>query len=234
MARRGHALQLTAHDASAAVEIRSRGYHRRMTLHRHLACAALAATTALPAAAQNAVTVYGGARSGNGFRQVASPNEAVDMRSSAAGSVAIEWPYDASRQLQLLGSHQRTRLDLGPTATPGAPAELPLQVSYLHIGGLNFFEGDVGRGPYVAGGLGITVLNPRLQGTSSRVRASMNVGIGYQWPLGRSFAVRTELRGYATLIRSSGSFFCSGGCVVTIKGDTLTQVEAMAGLTLAF
>jgi len=28
--------------------------------------------------------------------------------------------------------------------------------------------------------------------------------------------------------------FCSGGCVVAIKGDGLTQVEGLIGLSLAF
>ena len=42
------------------------------------------------------------------------------------------------------------------------------------------------------------------------------------------------MRGYLTLIDSQGSFFCSGGCVVQIKGDAMTQFEGMAGLTLQF
>jgi len=182
------------------------------------------------AGAQSSITLFGGARSGNGFEQ-GSASAPIDMRSSGAASLAVGWPYDSSRTLQLFLSHQRTRLNLGAAATPG---ELPLQVSYLHLGGVNFFDSPVGRGPYLAGGLGLTVFDPRLQGTSSRVRASLSAGIGYEWPLARALSLRAELRGYATLVNSNGSFFCSGGCVVSIKGDTLTQVEAMAGLTFGF
>jgi hypothetical protein len=224
---------------------RSRRYHRRMNARASItslagrlaaqlaAPMAIAATlgAALPADAQNAVTAYGGYRSGNGFRQSTSPNAPIEMRSNGAISAAVEWPYDSSRQLQLFVSHQRTRLEFGASATP---REMPLRLTYVHLGGLNFFDGQVGRGPYVAGGLGVTLMNPSLEGTSSRVRASMNVGLGYQWPLGRAVALRTELRGYATLIHSNGSFFCSGGCVVTIKGDTLTQVEGLVGLSFGF
>ena len=43
-----------------------------------------------------------------------------------------------------------------------------------------------------------------------------------------------EVRGYATLINSSGGFFCSGGCVVAIKGDSLQQVDALIGLSYRF
>jgi hypothetical protein len=192
--------------------------------------AAAALVVALPAQAQSGITVYGGYRAGSGFRQAGSTDASIDMDSRAAVSVALDWPYDTARQLQLLVSHQRTELNnLGAT-----PNRMPLRVSYVHLGGLNFFEGQVGRGPYVAGGVGITHLSPDLNGTSSRVRASLNAGLGYQWPISQSLAVRTELRGYVTLIKSSGSFFCSGGCVVQIKGDTLTQVEGMVGLTFAF
>jgi hypothetical protein len=28
--------------------------------------------------------------------------------------------------------------------------------------------------------------------------------------------------------------FCSGGCVVQLKGDTLTQVDVLAGITARF
>ena len=200
-------------------------------------CLPLAAALILSAGAahaQSAITLYGGARAGSGFEQATTPPADADLRSSGALSVGVDWPYDGARLFQLLLSHQRTTLELAPTSTPGSPSEMPLRISYLHFGGLNYFQGQVNQGPYVAGGLGLTYLSPNLQGTSSHVRASMNVGIGYQFPLGKSLALRTELRGYLTLIDSQGSFFCSGGCVVQIKGDTMTQVEGMAGLTLQF
>ena len=62
--------------------------------------ALLAGTTAVQA--QKAVTVYGGARAGSGFEQATSPSADADLRSSGAVSLAFDWPYDASRQLQLL------------------------------------------------------------------------------------------------------------------------------------
>jgi len=86
----------------------------------------------------------------------------------------------------------------------------------------------------MVGGLGATFLDPKFQGTSSVVRPSMNVGLGYQWPLGPTAALRTELRGYITVINSSSSLFCSGGCVVTISGNTMTQFEGMVGLSFGF
>jgi hypothetical protein len=62
----------------------------------------------------------------------------------------------------------------------------------------------------------------------------MNLGLGYQWPLAGALSLRMELRGYFTLINSRSSLFCSGGCVVVIKGDSLAQAEALLGLSFAF
>ena len=210
-----------------------RGYHRRMPRPPLAALAAALLAPALPAHAQSAITLYAGLRTGSGFEQVNPPNNAVDMQNTAAGSVGVEWGGGA-RPFQLLFSYQRTKLELGQSSTPGTPTEMPLQVSYLHIGGLNYFDGGPGRGPYVVGGLGATFLNPTLSGTSSRVRPSMNVGLGYQWPLSPTVALRSELRAYLTAINSSGSFFCSGGCVVQIQSTLMAQYEAMIGVSFGF
>lgn len=196
---------------------------------RTLILAAVAASAAVPATAQNALTVYGGWRGGGSFNSSTSPESSATLRSSFAGSASLDWGLDAARQVQLFGSYQSTELP----AFGGMPA-LPMRVAYLQLGGTNFFEGQIGRGPYVVGGLGATWLSPDQNGLSSEVRPSMNLGIGYQWPLAPSVALRFELRGYLTLIDSSGNLFCSGGCVVSIKGDLMTQGEAMVGLSFGF
>ncbi len=191
--------------------------------------ALMALATALPAAAQNAITFYGGYRGGGSFQQDTSPFDTVSLKSSASGSIALDFGLDAMRQVQIFASYQSTELE----ATATTPA-VPMTVSYLHLGGTNYFEGAVGRGAYVVGGLGVTRLAPGLSGLSAEIRPSLNLGVGYQWPIAGALSLRAELRGYFTLINSSGGLFCSGGCVVAIKGDGLTQVEGLLGLNLAF
>jgi hypothetical protein len=44
-------------------------------------------------------------------------------------------------------------------------------------------------------------------------------------------SLRLQLRGYFTLVNSDSRLFCSGGCVVSINGDGLTQAEALVGLS---
>jgi len=182
----------------------------------------------------NAVTLYGAYRSGGSFTDTTS-QQSLDLASSAAGAISVDFALDASRQVQWYLSHQRTELDLSAASTSAStPNPMPLQLTYLHLGGTNFFEGSLGKGPYVVGGLGLTLFTPGLDGLSNEVRPSMNLGLGYQWPLGQRIALRAEVRGYVTLVNSGGGFFCSGGCVVSIQGDTLTQGEVQLGLSFGF
>jgi hypothetical protein len=201
---------------------------RRMKLIASALCTA-AWLAAAPAAAQYSLAAYGGWRGGGGLEQDSSPFASIDMKSSASGALAFSFAVDAARQGQVLLSYQSTDLEASST-TP----ELPLKVGYLHFGGTNYFEGAIGRGPYVAAGIGITWMSPNLSGLSSEVRPSLNLGLGYEWPITGALSLKAELRGYFTLINSSSALFCSGGCVVAIKGDGFTQVEGLLGLSLAF
>lgn len=198
-----------------------------------LAAAAWLAAAA-PAFADAGLVLQAGMRAGSGFRSANGGDESLQLRSSGTASLALEWTYDERRLWQIVASHQRTRLALGPAAAPGSAQQLPLQLTHLHAGGVNYFDGPVGSGPYVVGGIGLTQLSPRLPGTSTKTRASMNLGVGHEWALAKSLSLRLELRAYVVAIGSEGAFFCSGGCTVAIRADTLTQAEATVGLRLGF
>ncbi len=132
----------------------------------------------------------------------------VKLDSGAAGSLSFDWLLADGRQAQVFYSYQRSAL---PGSVANGTGDIAINISYLHLGGRVFFEGtDIESGSYLVGGLGITHLAPSLHGLSSEVRPSMNLGLGYQWMLSKKVALRTEVRGYLTLIHSSGGFFCSG------------------------
>jgi hypothetical protein len=200
-----------------------------MKIQSLAASALLTLAVAGPAAAQNSLALYGGYRGGGSFEQETSPFASIDMKSSASGAAAFNFAVDGMRQGQVFVSYQSTDIE----ASSNTP-KVPLSVTYLHFGGTNYFEGAIGRGAYVAGGIGATWLSPNLNGLSSEVRPSLNLGLGYEWPITGALSFKAEIRGYFTLINSNSSMFCSGGCVVSIKGDGLTQVEGLVGLNLAF
>ena len=184
------------------------------------------------ATAENSFTALGGWRaSGTLEDSVAQRN--VRLRDSAAFSAALDLSFDETRQLELFASHQSTSLAVTPIGST-TTMRLPVKISYFHFGGTNYFDGPAGVGPFVAGGLGLTRLAPGLDGFESETKASLSLALGYSLPLGRYAALRVEGRGYWTLINSSGNLFCSGGCTITIKGDTLQQIEMLVGVSARF
>ena len=188
--------------------------------------------SAAAASAQGVITLYGGARGGGEFDDASGNGDIFKLKNGAAWSASVDWPLDDGRQGQLFYSYQRSAL---PGKAFGQPADVAVNISYLHLGGRVFFDGDArSGGGYVVGGLGATFFSPGLGGLSDEVRPSANAGIGWEWPLARNVAVRAELRGYASLINSSGQFFCSGGCVVSIRGTTVGQAEGMVGVSIGF
>ena len=183
--------------------------------------------------AGGAATIYGGYRGGGGFSDSVT-GQSIDVKDSGTVSASLDFPLDATRQWQIFVSYQRSEFESGTQSPTASLNGQSMSVSYFHVGGTSFFQGQVGKGPYLVGGLGATLFKPSLNGYSSEWRPSMNIGIGYEWPLGQNVALRAELRGYVTLVNSSSDLFCSGGCVVSIKGDTFTQGEAMVGLSARF
>ena len=215
------------HPMSAALT--ASAFHRALV---RFAVAAGLVIASSATAAQGAVTLYGGARAGGEFVDQNAGDATVKLDSGAAGSLSFEWLLADGRQAQLFYSFQRSAL---PGSVQGGTGDVAVNISYLHAGGRVYFEGNYDEsGSYLVGGLGITHLSPRPDGLSSEVRPSMNLGLGYQWMLSKQLALRTEVRGYVTLVNSSGGFFCSGGCVVAIRGDTMLQVEGMLGLSYGF
>ena len=203
-----------------------------MALVRSMIAAGLVLASAT-AFAQGALTLYGGVRGGGDFTDQNANDASVNLKSSGAAALSYDWVLDDGRQAQVFYSFQRSAL---PGSVANRTSDIALNVGYLHIGGRVFFDGTlVMSGGYLVGGLGITHFAPSLDGLSSEVRPSMNVGLGHQWMVAKQLALRTEVRGYLTLINSNGGFFCSGGaCIVKIRGDTLLQVEGLLGLSYAF
>ena len=198
---------------------------------------ALAAGSSVAQAKDNALTLYAAYRDGGSFTDVNSGNK-LHIEASSAGSFSLDLRLDASRQLQFFVSRQNSQMGTAQaTVTPPGspvPAKLPMRMTYLHVGGTSFLEGAIGQGVYLVGGLGATLFEPGVDGFENELRPSINLGIGYQLPLGESVALRFEARGYATLVNSDSGVFCSGGCVIAIKGDTVTQGDVQIGLSLRY
>ena len=190
-----------------------------------------AQSTAVGAAqTESGVTLYGGYRFGGELTDI-NTSKSWELTDGASFALAIDFGLNAQSQWGLFISHRASALKASGFSS--VADNFGLDVTYYHVSG-TYFPVQVGRGFYVVGGVGATRFDPKESGLNSETRLSLNLGAGYMIPLGRSLGIKLEARGYATIVESSGSMFCSGGCVVQIKGDTLTQGEVLAGISARF
>jgi hypothetical protein len=184
-----------------------------------------------PTPKESNLTLYGGYRFSSGLST--DNGGSWQLTEGPSWAVAGDFAIDSKTQWEILVSYRNSSLKASGFS-PAAPFsdKIQLGITYIHLGG-TYFVDNIGKGVYVVGGLGATYFDPAA-GLSSELRFSLNLGVGYMIPLGQTLAVKLEGRGYLTLINSSGGFLCSGGCVVQVKGDTLTQGEVMAGLAWRF
>jgi hypothetical protein len=195
---------------------------------------------AQPPGRDDAFTVYAAYRDGGSFTDITSGNS-LPIEASGAWAASLDLGLDprAGTQLQIFVSRQKSDVDARqatqpmPPAAP-LPAKVPLTVTYAHIGGTAFLDRKIGQGVYLTGGIGATLFEPDLEGLANELRPSVSLALGYQLPLGERVALRFEARGYATLVNSDSALFCSGGCVISIKGETLTQGEVQVGLSFRY
>jgi hypothetical protein len=194
--------------------------------------AMLATTGPIAAQAQteHSVTLYGAYRFGGELTDIATGRN-WELTDGGAYALAVDFGLNAQSQWGLFISHRGSALKASGFST--VVDNFGLDVTYYHLSG-TYFPVRIGQGFYLVGGVGATQFDPKESGLNSETRLSLNLGVGYLIPLGRSLGIRLEARGYATIVESSGSMFCSAGCVVQIKGDTLTQGEVLAGISARF
>lgn len=181
---------------------------------------------------ESGITLYGGYRASSSLTE-ATTGQSVNVNSGSSYALALDFGIDHQTQWELFYSRQKTELSSGGFSA--LVNNLPLTIEYFHVGG-TYFPGGLGKGGYVVGGFGATLLSPDRAGLSSVTKPSINLGGGFLFPIGKNLGVRLEGRGYATLLNNSGGMFCgsNSGCVVSIKGDALYQWEALVGLSGRF
>jgi Outer membrane protein beta-barrel domain len=172
---------------------------------------------------ESSITLYGGGRFGGSVTD-STTNSNIDLKNGSSFGLAVDIGLDRSRQIELFYSQQDTAL-----TNDG------LTLDNYHIGGTAFIE-EVGRGPYVMGGIGATTATPKATGLNSATFFSGNLGIGWTVPIGAHVGFRFEARGYGVLLNNNSALFCGGaaGCRVAIKGNGLFYGEALAGLSIRF
>ncbi len=201
-------------------------------MYKRLARPLLALLIALPsvAFAMELIPLVG--YTGGGQFEDSISGETITVQESRSLGIIAAFDSSADKQTELLYSYQSSQLsdDEGFSTSP----LFDIRFHYLHFGGSYFFNGRSKLSPFVAGGLGLTWIDPRIENGNSTVRPSMSLAFGIDWKLTETLGLRGELRGFGTLIDSSTLIICSGGCNVRIDGGLLTQYQINTGIVLRF
>jgi opacity protein-like surface antigen len=190
----------------------------------------------LPAAARAerelVVTPFAGVVMGGSLRNSAN-DDVLRVDESAGFGVVVDLLESPRAYYELVYSFQRSGLE--GIDTSGWPPRVDLDLHYLHVGGRYEFPRERVR-PFIAAGLGLTALVPDGAGLGSSTHFSLSLGGGVSLPVSARVALRLEVRGYLTVLSDSTGIFCasSGGqgeCAAGTQGDSLGQVEVLAGVS---
>ena len=172
------------------------------------------------------LTFLGGLRMGGTFED---PSTAEDraLDESPSFGLAVGFPLEADRTLEVVWTHQEGRV--GATSTSGSAVELDLDT--IGIGGT--YEWSRGKLlPFVSGTGGVTILSPEEAGLGREAFLTLTLGGGVKVPLSAKVDLRFEGRGLLMLVTGSASGICGGGgCVLRYSGSGIGQLELLAGVS---
>ena len=182
------------------------------------------ATGAPVAAADWEVVPFAGLRAGGAFDD-ADSGASIDFDATPAWGVTLGRALGPDTRIEGTWSHQSTALEA---------RAVDLDVDHLHVAGVYEPVSQDATGGYVLASAGLTRFDSSVPGASSETRFSLGVGGGARVRLDRRLSLRLEARGWAVLTSAGAGAICAGGCEFFFSGSGLFQIEASAGLAVAF
>jgi len=119
-----------------------------------------------------------------------------------------------------------------PTAIEGS--SIDLDVDQLHVAAVYQPDKQNGTRGYVLASAGLSRIESSDPGGSAPVFFSLGVGGGARVPLDRRLSLRLEARAWLVLTSTEAGAICGGGCTFVFAGSGLLQLQATAGLAVAF
>lgn len=115
-----------------------------------------------------------------------------------------------------------------------------MDVEYLQFGGTVSYPDTEQTHviPYFGMTVGAARFSPDGAGLDDETKLAFTIGGGLRVPINDRFAVRLDLRAFATVLDSESDIFCvsSGGatCRIRVKSDVFLQYSANLGFTVGF
>lgn len=204
----------------------------------------LLACIAAPAVAQSrgilftpiAGYMWGGGYSTDAFDT--APAGEFDVKSSFAWGAELGFAPRPGSVVELTYLRQDTDLTFRPV---GQAERGPwgFATNYIHIGG----RYELGRNPrvkpFIGGGLGLTVFDPKVENVGTHTDFSLSVHGGVRAMFGQDqrFGVLGRVRGWFSFVPNGDLYgWCSvwGYCYATEGTTTVSQGEVSGGVVIAF
>ncbi len=161
----------------------------------------------------------------------------VEVDDSEAYGITFDFPVSRGLKVELLASRQSTQLIEDEEMFGPDFALVDVDVSYYHVGVLYQWDTNSRIEPYVAGGLGVGMLEVDYPGVSDEDDFSASFAGGFKLYFSPHVGLRFDLRGYWTNTDREEDDWdwddCDDDCWYG-DWDDLTQTQASVGLIVAF
>ena len=161
----------------------------------------------------------------------------LDVEDSEAWGVTFDIPLGSAIQLELLASHQSSRLQFDDGFFSGDLEFADIDVAYYHVGILwQWGNGQIQ--PFFVASAGVANLDPDIPGASSESRFSASLGGGVKIFFSRNVGMRLEGRGFWSDLGSNDDrdhdHHDCGYYDDSCYGNEFAQGQASVGLILAW
>lgn len=198
-----------------------------MNLRLILVLLGFVAATASQAQTVN-VSPFAGYRFGGSLQNTTTGNS---MSIEDAMSYGIELdidPTESGLKLSLLWSQQDTSLNLGSPSY----SEQDLNVSEFMVGAIQELYDDKFR-PYVGAYLGASYFD--MPAYDDELYFGFGIVVGMNYYFTRNVGVNLGLRGFGTVVDSTGGFICADGvCLAEWSADVVWQGEVSGSIFISF
>ena len=180
------------------------------------------------------LTPYGAYSFGGTFQDEDSATK-VELQDSGNFGLIFDYQKKNNTQIEVIYSLQQTDASVDDATIAD------VNMHYLQLGGTYQFE-EVGKAlPFMSATLGATYIDVGTEGYGSDTFFGFSIGGGLQIAPTSRLGLRLEARAFGTTLSSGSTIFCvsdpgggQAGCAITVEGDILWQVQAMAGVVFRF
>lgn len=182
----------------------------------------------------SSLTVFGGLGFGGNFETDVD----IDIELDDGANLGLIFNFNETSTTQWEVIYLRNETAAQTQDLFSTRPSIDTEIQYFQGGGTYTSGGSAKVRPYVAGGFGLTNIDPRGQNTESDTFWSLSIGGGVQFNTSERLGFRLEARVFGTFVDSNSTIFCGsaagGGCLVNVEGDMLWQSQVFGGITFRF